>query len=110
MYLSSPPASGCQAQLRILIIEDAPLIAASIQSVLEQAGFSVVGIATKLEKALMLIEDDGYDAAIVDANLAGVSAAPAAAALAARLRPFIVLSGYSRDQMDGDFSGGLYLK
>ena len=96
--------------MRILIIEDAPLIAASIQSVLEQAGFSVVGIATKLEKALMLIEDDGYDAAIVDANLAGVSAAPAAAALAARLRPFIVLSGYSRDQMDGDFSGGLYLK
>ena len=53
----------------------------------------------KLEKARALIESDACDVAIVDANLAGVSASPAAIALAALGLPFIVTSGYSPEQM-----------
>ena len=90
---------------RILIIEDEPLIAFGLEHLLVKAGFRVSGIATKLSKALALIELDACDAAIVDANLAGVSASPAGAALADRGLPFVVLSGYSPEQQSGAFPG-----
>ena len=64
----------------------------------------------KLEKALALIESGACDAAILDANLAGVSASPLASALAARGLPFIVLSGYSSEQLQGAFLGTLFLQ
>ena len=90
---------------RILIVEDEPLIALGIQDLLQSAGFEVVGMAGKLEKALRLISLANFDAAIVDANLAGVRSTPAAIALVELGLPFIVLSGYSAVQLDGTFSG-----
>ena len=48
--------------------------------------------------------------AILDANLAGTSAAPAAAALSARGLPFIVLSGYAREQLQREFSEAVYVQ
>jgi hypothetical protein len=50
----------------------------------------------------------GCDAAIADANLAGESATPAAALYARRL-PFVMLSGYMREQLPGEFSAGLFI-
>jgi DNA-binding response OmpR family regulator len=99
-----------QRPAHILIVEDEPMIAANLQSVLEESGYVVSGFARKLEMALKCIEADDLDAAILDANLGGVSASPAASALAARRLPFIVLSGYSREQLQGDFSGGLFIQ
>jgi DNA-binding response OmpR family regulator len=97
-------------QARILIVEDEPMIAFTLQDLLVEAGFKVTCVAAKLEKALTLIESAGCDAAIVDANLAGVSASPAAAALAARGLPFIVLSGYSPEQLQGAFPAAVFMK
>jgi DNA-binding response OmpR family regulator len=99
-----------QQHARILIIEDDPTMAHDIQDLLVEAGFEIAGLAGKLEKALALIESVACDAAIVDVNLAGVSASPAASALAARGLPFIVLSGYSPEQQRGVFPGALWLK
>ena len=96
--------------VRILIVEDEPLIAFGLEEVLVDAGFKVAAVASKFENALTLIESGGCDAAIVDANLAGVSASPLAAALKARDLPFIVLSGYSPNQIQGDFPGALFIK
>ena len=73
----------------------------SLEDVLIDAGFQIAGLVGKLEKARALIESDACDVAIVDANLAGVSASPAAIALAALGLPFIVTSGYSPEQMQG---------
>jgi DNA-binding response OmpR family regulator len=97
-------------QARILIVEDEPMIAFTLQDLLVEAGFKVTCVAAKLEKALALIEGAGCDAAIVDANLAGVSASPAALALAARGLPFIVLSGYSPEQLQGQFPAVVFMK
>ena len=97
-------------QVRILIVEDEPVIAFTLQDLLVEAGFTVACVAGKLEKALALIESAGCDAAIVDANLAGVSASPAATALAARGMPYIVLSGYSPEQLQGAFPTALFMK
>ena len=98
-----------QQHARILIVEDEPLIALELEEFLIEAGFRVA-IAGKLEKALALIESAAFDAAIVDANLAGVSASPLASALTARGLPFIVLSGYSSNQLQGLFLGALFIQ
>ena len=99
-----------QGHARILIVEDAPLIALNLEQLLVDAGFKIAAVAGKLEKALALIESGACDAAIVDANLDGVSAGPIAAALSARGLPFIVLSGYSSEQLQGAFPGALFLQ
>ena len=95
---------------RILIVEDNPMLALDLEELLVDAGFKVAAIAGKLEKALALIESGGFDAAVLDANLAGVSASPLASAMTARGLPFIVLSGYSSEQLQGAFSGALLLQ
>ena len=99
-----------QERTRILIVEDDPMLALDLEELIADAGFKVAAIAGKLEKALALIESGGFDAAIVDANLGGVSASPLASALTARGLPFIVLSGYSSEQLQGAFPGALFLQ
>ena len=98
------------SEIRLLIVEDEPMLAYALEESLLEAGFQVTGVAGRLGPALALIETDNCDAAIIDANLAGVSAAPAAAALLARGVPFIVVSGYSSAQQNGAFSGGRFLQ
>ena len=96
--------------MRVLIIEDEPMIALDLQDLLEDVGFNVVGVAGKLDKALALIDSTAIDAAIVDANLGGVSSSPAAVALAALRVPFIVLSGYSLKQQEAAFPKALFIQ
>lgn len=103
--ISGDMQSAARRAVRVLVIEDEPTIALGLKNVLIEAGFSVAGMAYKLDKALALIETGACDAAIVDANLGGVSAAPAAEALTARGLPFVVLSGYLPEQLQGVFPG-----
>ena len=62
-------------RLRVLIIEDEPILALDLKEFLSDDGFDVVAIAGKLSKALALIETTSFDIAVIDTNLAGVSAA-----------------------------------
>ena len=64
----------------------------------------------KITRTMELIATARFDIAIVDANLAGVSAGPAVTALRARGVPFIVLSGYSVDQLPGAFLGARFMR
>ena len=109
--MTRPPTYGENKRTaRVLIVEDEPIIALSLEDVLIDAGFQIAGVAARLDKALSLIESGACDVAIVDANLAGVSASPAALALAARGLPFIVMSGYSPEQMQGEFPDALFIQ
>jgi DNA-binding response OmpR family regulator len=83
---------------RILVIEDEPFIAADIEHTLTDAGFVIAGSAAKFTDALELAKSLDFDAAILDANLAGISAGPVATELGRRGIPYIVLSGYSLEQ------------
>ena len=105
-----PMPSEKKRTARILIVEDEPIIALSLEDVLIDAGFQIAGVVGKLEKALALIENGACDAAIVDGNLAGVSTGPVAIALTACGLPFIVMSGYLPEQMQGVFSGALFVQ
>ena len=92
------PTSPPKRSRAVLIVEDEPVIAFGIEELLIDAGFAIAGVAVRLEEALAIIESGICGAAILDANLAGVSAAPAARALTERGVPFLVLSGYARNQ------------
>lgn len=95
---------------RILIVEDEPIIAMDLRWVLTEAGFEIAGVTGNLAKAMSIVESGLFDAAVLDANLAGVSAAPIAVALVARGLPFLVLSGYAPEQQPGAFRAGRHLQ
>jgi DNA-binding response OmpR family regulator len=105
-----PDATVDPKPVRVLIVEDEPLVAENLRADLIDEGFEVVGVAARVESALRMIHSMEFDVAIIDANLAGVSAAPAAAALAARRLPFMVLSGYAREQLQREFSDVVYVQ
>jgi len=79
--------------LKILIVEDAVLLALELEAGLEDAGARVVGNAAELEEAMAMLSLD-MDAAVLDANLNGASVAPLAEALRARGTPFVFATGY----------------
>jgi DNA-binding response OmpR family regulator len=106
----SPTRRDSQQKARILIIEDEPMLAFALEEFLIDSGFEIAGVAGRLETALTMIESIVFDAAIVDANLAGVNAGPAASALMARALPFIVVSGYLPSQQQRAFAGALCLQ
>ncbi len=79
--------------VRILIVEDAVLLALELEAGLTEAGAIVVGTASDLEEAEHMLALD-FDIAVLDANLNGRSVIPVARAMAARGRPFIFATGY----------------
>ena len=106
----SPTTRDNQQKAVILIIEDEPVLAFALEETLIEAGFEIAGVAARLETALTMIKSVVFDVAILDANLAGVDASPAASALRAREVPFVVVSGYVPGQHPGAFSGALCLQ
>ena len=78
---------------RILIVEDAVLLALELEAGLTEAGAVVIGAAATVEEALRLV-DRAFDVAVLDANLNGVAVTPVAEALRARGKPFIFATGY----------------
>lgn len=95
---------------RVLVVEDELMIVLMLENLLTEAGFEVADVATKVEAALAFVEARAFDLAILDANLAGVSSAPVAAALTARSIPFLVVSGYATTQQNGAFAAGLHVQ
>lgn len=78
---------------RVLIVEDAVLLALELEIGLSEAGAEVIGPAYELEEAMALL-DRPIDAAVLDANLNGRSVTPVAEVLAARGVPFVFATGY----------------
>jgi DNA-binding response OmpR family regulator len=90
-------------KVRILIVEDDPLIGFDLAVELEDAGFAVVGVAPTVTKALTLFAQHGCDIAILDVNLGRETSAPIATMLAAAQVPFIAVTGYSVEQCPKEF-------
>jgi PAS domain S-box-containing protein len=79
--------------LKLLIVEDALLLALELEAGLTEAGAEIIGSAADVDEAMRMI-DLTMDAAVLDANLNGASVGPVAAALAARGVPFVFATGY----------------
>ena len=81
---------------RILVVEDEAIIALLMEQVLLDAGATVLGPAYSLADALAMLAANKPDAAVLDMNLNGFSAAPVADSFAARGIPFVVVTGYDK--------------
>jgi CheY-like chemotaxis protein len=67
--LASPPATSTPEPVRFLVVEDEPLIGLDLVTLLEDAGYVVVGPITTLAQALAEAEAFRPHAAFVDVNL-----------------------------------------
>jgi CheY-like chemotaxis protein len=101
-----PPLRG----KRIIVIEDEPLVAMDLGSILTEAGCEVVGSAGTVDKARLLITQTECDAALVDVNLAGHPVDELAAALKKKNVPFAFVTGYGREGIPYGFRDAVLLK
>jgi CheY-like chemotaxis protein len=95
---------------RILVVEDEPIVALSLQDMLEDMGFDVIGPAFRVAAALHLAGSEAIDAAILDVNMAGEDSFPVAETLRARFIPFLFATGYGRQGLAPGFESSPVLQ
>lgn len=95
---------------RFLLIEDEPIVAMDMSSALIDLGCDVIGVAATVSKARELIAAGGFDAALLDANLAGEPVDALAAALTRAGTPFAFVTGYGRDSLPEAFRNAYLLE
>lgn len=88
--------SGEQTKSRILIVEDEPFIALTLEDMLEELGFALVGTVSSVSEALEIAGREQVDCALLDVNLGSEKIDPVADLLAQRGCPFIFTTGYGR--------------
>ena len=81
---------------RILIVEDEPFIALTLEDMLDELGFAHAGTVSQVAEALELIGREAVDCALLDVNLGSEKIDPVADLLASRGCPFIFTTGYGR--------------
>lgn len=79
---------------RILIVEDEAIVGLDLAMQLQDEGYNCVGPVGTVAEALLLIEDQPPDLAVLDANLHGTTSAEVAEKLQTLNRPFVYVSGY----------------
>ena len=101
---TSPP-SRCRLATgnRVLLVEDEILVAMMMRDILTELGFTVVGPFSRLAEAMVAAVHDEIDAGIIDVNLGGEFVYPVADVLAARKIPFVFVTGYGVESIDGRF-------
>lgn len=81
-------------QASILLVEDEALIRMMLVEMVEELGHRVIAEAGSVDEARSLAEIEGYDLAILDINLQGISVRPVAEIVRSRGLPLFFLSGY----------------
>ena len=84
---------------RVLIVEDDFLLAMELEALVEGGGGTVIGSVSSVQQALIKLDHELPDVALLDVNLKGERATPVAGALQARGVPFVVITGYSNQQL-----------
>lgn len=81
-------------RLRLLIVEDEPMVAKVIEDIIDDAGWQIVGPAPSVGVALELLQNTRIDGAVLDLNLGnGEVSLPVAKLLRDRGVPFFFASG-----------------
>jgi DNA-binding response OmpR family regulator len=86
--------SNSPARLRVLVVEDEPLIGMDIEDAVEGLGHEVVGPIAELDVALDIAANATFGCAIIDINIRGGHSYPVADMLRKRSLPVLLLSGY----------------
>jgi PAS domain S-box-containing protein len=88
---------------RVLLVEDEILVAMMMRDILSDLGFSVIGPFSRLSEAMVAAVHNEIDAGIVDINLGGEFVYPVADVLVARGIPFVFITGYGVESIEGRF-------
>lgn len=88
--------------LRVLIVEDEPLVTMLLEGMMEDLGHQVLGPFLRVEPALDYIRANhqAIDIAILDVNLGGIRSFAAADLLLELGVPFVFASGYDEAGID----------
>jgi PAS domain S-box-containing protein len=89
---------------RVLLVEDEILVAMMMRDILTELGFSVIGPFSRVAEAMVAAVHDEFDAGIIDINLGGEFVYPVADVLVARKIPFVFITGYGVESIDGRFA------
>ena len=95
---TSPPPAG----VKVLVVEDDPLVSMIIEDILADQQSSVIGPFKKFQTALDAAHSAEIDIALLDVSLEGIMVFPVAEALSARRIPFLLLSGYGSEAVPAD--------
>lgn len=95
--------------MRVLLVEDEPLLLMSASDMLTDLGYYVMGMATSLGSALEVARSAQFDIAVLDVNLGGGRVDEVATLLASRGIPFIFTTGYGAKTLPAAFSDRPYL-
>lgn len=93
-----------QAATRVMIIEDEPIIAMDIETIVRDLGHDVTGIATTLDEALALFHDETPGLVLADIQLADASSGIDAVRqiLAERSVPVIFITAFPERLLTGE--------
>jgi DNA-binding response OmpR family regulator len=84
------------ADIRVLLVEDEPLIAVGVADQLTEAGARVIGPCSTAGRAIIALDEQPIDVAIIDYVLSDDNSEALQDALETRGIPFIVVTGYPR--------------
>lgn len=87
------------ARLRVLVVEDEPLIGMDIEDAVVGLGHEVVGPISELNEALDLATIAALGCAILDINIVGGNSYPVADMLLKRGLPVLLLSSYRAETL-----------
>lgn len=86
-----------------MLVEDTFIVADELGNALRRLRCAVVGPYATVREATGAAESEALDLALLDVNLDGEPVYPVAEALLARGIPFLFLTGYGGDGIDGSF-------
>jgi DNA-binding response OmpR family regulator len=97
--------------IRVLVVEDSFMIARALELAFDSFGWTMVGPASRIPKALALVKAESFDAALLDVNLDGEMSWEVATALKARGVPFVFSTGYEiTNVLPDSLRGSKYVK
>lgn len=82
-------------QLRVLVVEDEPLVAMLHEDLIGLAGHVTIAIPENHEAAVLAADMGVFDLALIDAEIWGREASLVVAAVQRRNKPIIVCSGHA---------------
>jgi CheY-like chemotaxis protein len=80
---------------RILLVEDSPVVAPFTADILAELGCEVIGPAPNMAAARTLVEEGGFEAALMDIHIRGERIFPLCDLLETSGVPFVLTSGYA---------------
>ena len=88
------------AGMRLLVVEDEPLVSMLLSEILTGLGATVAGPYGRLADAMAAAKAERFDGAVLDINLAGERVDPLADLLMGVGVPYVFITGYQRDSVD----------